>query len=80
MSGGQWYYVQDKLHHIAVDIPIWMNRNAVDDEVTRKFIEAVAIIKQAAVYIERIDWFMSGDDGEEEFIKRLQEDLASLQR
>lgn len=35
-------------------------------------------MKQAEVYAQRIDWLLSGDDGEESFHERLKEDLDKL--
>jgi hypothetical protein len=32
----------------------------------------------AAIYVQRIDWLMSGDDGEESFMRRLKEELDEL--
>ena len=46
--------------------------------VQEKMREAVKQLRIAAVYAQRVDWFLSGDDGEESFIRRLQEDLDSL--
>src|SRR5579859_5670846 len=44
-------------------------------EVIEEFKEAVKILKKAKVYAHRIDWLLSGDDGEGTFLKRLREDL-----
>ena len=46
--------------------------------VQEKMREAVKQLKIAAVYAQRVDWFLSGDDGEESFIERLAEDLNAL--
>ncbi|MBN2776827.1 MAG: hypothetical protein JXR36_04250 [Bacteroidales bacterium] len=46
--------------------------------VQEKMREAVRQLKIAAVYAQRVDWFLSGDDGEESFIERLAEDLNDL--
>ena len=46
--------------------------------VQEKLREAVKQLKIAAVYAQRVDWFLSGDDGEESFIERLEEDLNTL--
>jgi hypothetical protein len=45
------------------------------DEVIEEFKKGVELLKQAEVYAHRIDWLVSGDDGEESFLKRLKEDL-----
>lgn len=46
--------------------------------VQEKMREAVKQLKIAAVYAQRIDWLLSGDDSEESFIKRLSDDLNNL--
>ena len=46
--------------------------------VQEKMREAIKQLKIAAVYTQRVDWFLSGDDGEESFIERLKEDLNAL--
>jgi hypothetical protein len=50
------------------------------DEVIAKFKDAVNILNIAEVYAQRIDWLLSGDDGEESFIERLDEDLRKLNK
>jgi hypothetical protein len=63
-----WYekYPEDKFHY------------KYPDEVIEEFEKAVDIIAKAQVYIHRIDWLLSCDDGDESFIKRLKEDLTKL--
>ena len=36
-------------------------------------------MKTAAIYAQRIDWLLSGDDGEQSFKERLKEDLDELE-
>ena len=48
------------------------------DEVIEKMKEAVKVLKIAQVYAQRVDWLLSGDDGEESFLRRLDEDLDKL--
>ena len=50
------------------------------DEVIEKFKESLTILRQAAVYAQRIDWLLSGDDGEETFLKRLEKELSELKK
>ena len=50
------------------------------DEVIEKFKEGMKVLKIAAVYAQRIDWLLSGDDGEESFLKRLKEELGQLEK
>lgn len=47
-------------------------------KVIEKFKEGVELIQRAYVYAHRIDWLISGDDGEESFLRRLEEELNKL--
>lgn len=47
--------------------------------VQEKMKEAIKQLKIAEIYVHRVDWFLSGDDGEENFIKRLEEDLKQIE-
>jgi len=47
-------------------------------EVQEKMKEGIKAIKIAAIYAHRIDWFLSGDDGEESFLERLSKDLKNI--
>ena len=49
------------------------------EETIKEFRKGVDILKKAQVYAHRIDWLMSGDDGEESFHKRLKEKLKELE-
>jgi hypothetical protein len=48
------------------------------DEVIEKMKEGIEVLKRAQIYAHRIDWLLSGDDGEESFLRRLEEDLNEL--
>ncbi len=63
-----WYekYPEDKFHY------------KYPDEVIEKFKESLEILRKAEIYAQRIDWLISGDDGEESFLERLKEDLGKL--
>ena len=50
------------------------------DEVIEKFKEAVKYLRIAEIYAQRVDWLLSADDGEETFLKRLDEDLNKLNK
>jgi len=47
-------------------------------EVIREFETAIVLLRKAAIYAQRIDWLLSGDDGDETFITRLRKDLDKL--
>ena len=50
-----------------------------DPEVVEEFKNGLKILKTAAIYAQRIDWLLSGDDGEKSFKERLKEELDELE-
>lgn len=48
-------------------------------ETIYEFIQGYLAIKKAQIYLQRIDWYLSGDDGEESFHRRLKEDMSELE-
>lgn len=92
MSGGRFNYNQYSILDIAEDIereiqksgrkkkyPQDLYYHKYPDEVIEKFKEGVKAIKIAYVYAHRIDWLLSGDDGEESFLERLEQELKQIQ-
>lgn len=49
------------------------------DEMIEKFKEGLKHIEIAQIYMQRLDWLLSGDDGDESFMSRLEEDLKKLE-
>lgn len=47
------------------------------DETIQIFKDAVKILRKAAVYAQRIDWLLSGDDGEDNLKERLKKNLKN---
>ena len=41
---------------------------------------AVYVLRMAYIYAQRIDWMLSGDDGEESLAERLAEELDELRK
>ena len=41
--------------------------------------EGIHALKRAQIFADRIDWYLAGDDGEEQFFKRLTEELGKLE-
>ena len=66
----EWYekYPEDKFHY------------KYPDEVIEKMKDAVKALKIAQVYAQRVDWLLSGDDGEESFLRRLEKELNELNK
>ena len=57
-----------------------LNNYKYPDNIIKEFKKAVKILKQAEIYAQRIDWLLSGDDGDETFIERLNEELNNLKK
>ena len=55
-----------------------LNHYKYPDDVIEEFKKGLDILRRAQVYAQRIDWLVSGDDGEETFHERLKEDLSKL--
>lgn len=83
-TGEVQYYVNDlyleeedkdyiRKHHHTIPNPYGYT-----EETLSEFRKGIEILKQAEVYAQRIDWLLSGDDGEENFHERLKEDLEEL--
>lgn len=47
-------------------------------ETLKEFRNAIHQLRKAAIYAQRVDWLISGDDGEDSFHERLKEDLEKL--
>jgi hypothetical protein len=47
-------------------------------EIIQEFKNAVRILRIAEVYAHRVDYLLSGDDGNESFMSRLKDDLDKL--
>ena len=62
------------------EFPEALNHYEYPEEVIEKFKEAVKALRAAEIYAHRVDWLLSGDDGEESFLKRLNESLESLNK
>jgi hypothetical protein len=92
MSGGHFGYKQYEIGYIADEVQGLIDSNDSTErndwgdpvgrgyppEVIERFREAVSVLRRAEVYAQRIDWFVSGDDGEDSFVTRLREDLGKL--
>jgi hypothetical protein len=94
MSGGYFEHQQYAIHRIADDLEdvilkngkkrehreSWENENYYEypPEVIAKFKEGLEYLKKAHIYAHRIDRLLSGDDGDESFLERLESDLSKL--
>ena len=49
------------------------------EETIQIFKDAVKTLRKAAIYAQRIDWLLSGDDDEKSLKERLEEELKELE-
>jgi hypothetical protein len=82
MSGGHFDYGQWHITEIAEEIEEIIIKNEENDrypkDIIQEFKKGVDALRKAHVYAQRIDWLVSGDDGEDSFRERLKEDLEKL--
>lgn len=78
MSGGHFDYNQDYIRRIADDLESSLKDDSFSPETLLEFRKGYDILRKAYVYAQRIDWLMSGDDGEDNFHQRLKHDLERL--
>lgn len=89
MSGGRFDYLQYRFTEIvdAIEQEIrdnnaeprpkdWFKPNNFREETIEEFKKGIEYIKKAQIYAQRIDWLLSGDDGEDTFHERLSDDLS----
>ena len=81
MSGGLFEYkqyviedmiesIEKKLKHVDEYV-----QEDIRENVLKKLNLTIEKLKEAQIYAHRVDWFLSGDDSAESFLKRLDEDL-----
>jgi hypothetical protein len=46
-----------------------------NDATIQEFKKGLYFLRMAGIYAQRIDWLVSGDDGEDTFLERLKSDL-----
>lgn len=92
MSGGHFNYDQDKIGRIADEIQYVIDNNnnegsdewgnfkgrGYNDETVKHLKDSVYYLRLAQIYAQRADWLLSGDDGEDNFVKRLNEEVCDL--
>lgn len=80
MSGGRFDYAQHRILDIVdeLDGVLAEPPSRYTPETMDKFRVGRELLRMAHVYAQRIDWLLSGDDGEESFHRRLDEDLEKL--
>ena len=82
MSGGdlcefKQYHIQDIKQKIEDLLGTYDFQEV---ETYKQFKDAVRYLEIAYIYVHRVDWLVTGDDGEVEFHKRLAKDLKKLKK
>jgi len=94
MSGGHFDYKQWHIVNIVDEIEDLISSNNDDslnewgdkrgyfygEQTIKEFETAVRYLQLAYVYAQRVDWLVSGDDGEDSFHSRLKEELEYLRK
>jgi hypothetical protein len=92
MSGGHFQYKQWEIGNIADEVEQLILTNDSEEknewgdrkgyhyspETIEEFKKGLVLLRQAYVYAQRIDWLVSGDDGEDSFHNRLKFELEKL--
>ena len=78
------YYIEDHWLEDKEKEYVIKNKHTVPNlyeyskETIKEFKKGLSILRKAYIYAQRIDWLLSGDDGEESFHERLKEELDNL--
>lgn len=80
MSGGHFAYDESRIKSIIAKIEYELReyKSEYSDETIEEFENALWYLNNAYIYAHRIDYLLSGDDGEETFHSRLKEDRKPL--
>jgi hypothetical protein len=90
MSGGHFDYAQYRFGEIAEDVARLIRDNGKHEPdgwatpeysaaTLARFREAAALCRRCEILVHRIDWLVSGDDGEDDFHRRLDKELLGLE-
>ena len=87
MSGGHFDYKQNQVRDIAEDIERLIAANGKKDadgwgheyppEIIEKFKEAAHTLERAADMVQRVDWLVCGDDGQDSFMARWKSEVRA---
>lgn len=80
MSGGTLEYSRWQLEEIVEQIgeEIAKGNDEYTDDTLSRLRDAQIVIAKATIYLNRVDYLLSGDDDEESFKERLDSELADI--
>jgi hypothetical protein len=76
MSGGHFDGREFNIALVADEIEKLINDGEYNETVLNHFESAANALRIAYIMVHRIDWFVSGDDGEETFLNEWNSDLS----
>lgn len=86
MSGGHFEYENYRLSDIGdkLRLSITKCRKGYEyyeykEPFLNEMIRVYNLTRELEVLLERVDWVLSGDDGEDTYFERLQEDIADIE-
>lgn len=80
MSGGAFNYQNNSYAIDKLTMELKYIGNKYSPKTIEEFQKGLKILKEADVYLRRIDYLLSGDDGEDNFHERLKEELEELKK
>jgi len=84
MSGGHFDYKQHHIEDIIDDLQTKLRDEEVFEDLDcplalkSYIINTIHHLTLSKIYVQRLDWFFSGDDGEESFYERTAEDISKI--
>lgn len=82
MSGGHFDYIQYGISDAASQLRRELAdqesyASSMDPDIRESLALCASVLEQASIRLQRADWLLSGDDGEESYRRRLAEDLEA---
>ena len=77
MSAGFFDYKQSCIDNILDELEC-LELEEYSESIQLKIKSSMETLKKAYVYVNNLDWYLSGDTNEEEFLKELEDDLNDL--
>lgn len=79
-KSGRFLEVGEYYRENHPDVDYLKSPEALTDAVVKRLRDALACVRKAAIYAERVEWLTSGDDGYESFCMRTDEQLADCDK
>lgn len=80
MSGGKFDYKQYTIKDIEEDLKKCLKKEvSLSPKVKEVIKKSIITLNLAEIYINKLDFFLSGDIGEEEFLSSLKEELDGME-